>query len=339
MHRGTVLPLLISACLLACSSAEPPSDTTGCAVGDNGEPFELRCTGLYSNWSLRTISPGVQPYAPGIPLWSDGAVKSRWLYLPPGTTIDTSDMNKWIFPVGTKLWKQFVVGGQVIETRLLWKTATGWYPTTYRWSTDQTETTELITGDNDAGGLGYEVPTQFECEYCHQGQKDYVLGFSALSLSHPDATGLTMDVLTAQRLLTDPPATPIVVPGSPLDQQALGILHINCGTVCHNEDYGSAYYTGLWMRLDVGHLGSVQATNSWITGVNQMTEIFDEPGITYRIAAGDPDASCVYYRMAQRSNDNDNAMPPIDSHVVDEAGLQVIGAWIDSLDAGVASVD
>jgi hypothetical protein len=326
---------LLSASLPACGNTESRvdgSDTTGCATGDQGEPYELRCTGLYSDWSSKTIAPDVRPYAPGIALWSDGAVKTRWIWLPPGTQIDTSDMDEWVFPVGTKLWKQFVVAGKLVETRLLWKQSIGWYRTTYRWSSDGRDTTELVTGDFDAEGLGYEVPSQTQCDECHAGQKDGVLGFSAISLSHPNATGLTLDALTKEGLITATPARPIVVPGSVLDQGALGFLHINCGIVCHNKDYGAAYYTGFFMQLEVAHLESVQSTDTWITGVNQATEQFSAPGIVARIAPGNPSGSCAYYRMSKR--DSFSAMPPIDSHVVDEAGLSVIGAWIDSLHSG-----
>jgi hypothetical protein len=329
-----LLAALFSA-LPACASPEAPKvedpDTTGCATGDRGEPYELRCTGLYSDWPSRRVAPDVRPYAPGSTFWSDGAVKSRWIYLPPGTTIDTSDMDEWAFPVGTKLWKQFEVDGKLVETRFLWKQPTGWYRTTYRWSSDRQDTTELVTGQLDAEGLGYEVPAREQCDECHSGQKDGVLGFSAIALSDPNATGLTLDALAREGLITAAPAAPIVLPGSTLDRSALGYLHVNCGLACHNE-YGPAYFTGFFMQLEVGRLQSVQSTDTWITGVNQPLKSFNAPGFVERIAAGNSGESAAHYRMGQR--DNLSAMPPIDSHVVDEAGLSLVGAWIDSLDAG-----
>jgi hypothetical protein len=330
---------LLPASLLACGSAgsrAENSDTAGCATGDQGEPYELRCTGLYSDWASKTVAPGVRPYAPGVALWSDGAVKSRWIYLPPGTTIDTSDMDEWVFPVGTKLWKQFVVAGNLMETRMLWKRPAGWYRTTYRWSSDGQDTTELVTGELDAEGLGYyDVPTQKQCDECHAGQKDGVLGFSAISLSDPNATGLTLDVLAREGLVTAAPASPVVIPGSALDRGALEYLHINCGIACHNKDYGAASDTGFFMQLEVAQLESVQATDTWVTGVNQPSA-FSPPGVVARIAPGNPSGSCIHYRMSQRNSPS--AMPPVGSNVVDEAGLSIVGAWIESLDAG-AGVD
>ena len=93
----------------------------GCPT-DGAIPDDLSCTGLYGDWATKTIAPEAVAYTPGLVFWSDGAVKSRWIYLPPGGVIDTTDMDNWVFPVGTKIWKQFALGGQIVETRLIWKT-------------------------------------------------------------------------------------------------------------------------------------------------------------------------------------------------------------------------
>ena len=42
-------------------------------------------------------------FLPRWQLWSDEAVKRRWIWLPPGSTIDTTNMDHWKFPVGTKV--------------------------------------------------------------------------------------------------------------------------------------------------------------------------------------------------------------------------------------------
>ena len=53
-------------------------------------PQHLRDTGLYAE--------GVLAFSPQYPLWSDGAVKNRWIYLPPGTSIDATQPDAWEFP-------------------------------------------------------------------------------------------------------------------------------------------------------------------------------------------------------------------------------------------------
>jgi hypothetical protein len=311
------------------------SGTTGCVLGIFGEPTELRCTGLYANWPSRTIAGDVTEYDPGLHLWSDGAVKTRWVQLPAGQPIDTSNMDEWVFPVGTKFWKQFVLGGKLIETRLLWKQPGGWYRTTYRWTDDESNAVELIVGQQNADGNGYEVPTQLGCFPCHNGRKDIILGFEAVSLSSPGASGVTMASLIADRRITVPPTSPLVIPGDPVAAAALGYLHANCGTGCHNAGSGLANFTGFHMRLDVATLGSVEATDAWKTGMNVPTLVFPIPGVakTYRIKACDASSSAVHYRMSHLDNVDGagpfTQMPPFDSHKINDAGVATIEAWIN----------
>src|SRR5687767_11906636 len=81
----------------------------------------LAGTGLCLDAGCMQISPNVREYEPRFGLWADGATKRRWLYLPPGTTIDTSDMSYWVFPIGTKVWKEFARDGTRVETRYIEK--------------------------------------------------------------------------------------------------------------------------------------------------------------------------------------------------------------------------
>lgn len=318
-----------------------------CGAEDAGEPMDLGCTGLYSDWSSLTVASDVRPYAPGYVLWSDGAEKQRWIRLPPGTQIDTSDMDQWNFPVGTKLWKQFSLGGHRVETRFLWKRAPGaWLYTTYAWSGDESSATELTTGLRGWNGTSYEIPAQWQCQDCHAGRIDFVLGFEAVSLAAPAATGLTMAELVSEKLLTQPPAAPLVVPGNATESAALGWLHANCGTSCHN-DTSWACVTTLWMRLKVGELASVRTTDTWNTAVGQplvlLNDGFMPPWPMLRITPGDPMDSAVWYRPSVRDTDptQQNQMPPIDSHVVSDAGVALLSAWIASMpaDAGASPTD
>src|SRR5262245_41272255 len=80
-------------------------------------PARLSQTGLYADIGAKALSPDVRGFNPQYPLWSDGLQKSRWIHLPPGTKIDTSDPDRFIFPRGTKLWKEFRANGRLVETR------------------------------------------------------------------------------------------------------------------------------------------------------------------------------------------------------------------------------
>jgi hypothetical protein len=308
-----------------------------CTLGSAGEPLDLRCTGLYSNWASRTIASDVRQYDPGLHLWSDGANKTRWIYLPPGTKIDTSNMDQWMFPVGTKVWKEFDVGGARIETRLLWKKPSGgWYLTTYAWSSDQSTATELTTGKLAADGASFEIPAQSACYDCHNGRYDAVLGFEAVALSTGQASGVTMATLAAANLLTDPPAKPITIPGDATAVAALGYLHMNCGIPCHNPDSGGASGTGLFMRLDVATLASVTTTPTWTTGMG-VSSFFAVPGVTSPQIFNpcNPDSSSAYYRMNHRDGVDGTPggvqMPPEITHEVDTTGVATIAAWLAGL--------
>ena len=87
-------------------------------------PERLSQTGLYADIAAKQIAPGVLSFSPQYPLWSDGARKQRWIALPPGTSVDASDSDAWVFPVGTRLWKEFAFDRR-IETRFLELTAAG----------------------------------------------------------------------------------------------------------------------------------------------------------------------------------------------------------------------
>lgn len=318
------------------SGAEPDASVpTDCPLGPGGESTDLRCSGLYVDWAAKAIATGVRQYDPGLHLWSDGASKTRWIYLPPGTQIDSSNMDQWTFPNGTKIWKEFDLDSARVETRLLWKRANGtWYLTTYRWSADESTAPELTTGEMNVGGSTYQIPAQSDCSACHAGRWDMVLGFDAIALSTTAATGVTMATLKADNLLTAPPATPLTIPGDAETAAALGYLHVNCGSPCHNSDGGQAGSSGLLMRLNAAALGSVAATDTWTTGMG-VNSSFTIPGVTNAevFAPCDPSSSAAYYRMSVRDGvdgiGTQQQMPPIITHEPDTAGLATIAAWLN----------
>ncbi len=162
-QRRLVLLVLSAAALgLSCSnkSSPPPAATDGCVQPDTGLPTDVFCTGLYATHD-GTVSPDVLPYTPGVTLWSDGAEKRRFLYLPPSTTIDTSNLDTWKFPVGTKAWKEFRVDGVLVETRLFWKrTPTSWDSGTYIWDATGATATLNTAPKGVILPSGYEIPTQ-----------------------------------------------------------------------------------------------------------------------------------------------------------------------------------
>ncbi len=70
-------------------------------------PGWLSQTGLYADIDGDVVTEAAIGFEPQFPLWTDGAKKRRWLLLPEGAQVDTSDPNAWVFPVGTQLFKEF----------------------------------------------------------------------------------------------------------------------------------------------------------------------------------------------------------------------------------------
>ena len=315
----------------------------------NALPNDLRCTGLYSDWDAKTVATAVRPYTPGYVLWSDGAVKTRFIYLPPGATIDSTDMDDWVFPVGTKVWKEFRLGTQRIETRLFAKIAApvgqaSWMWTTYRWSVDESTATKLDGGETDVVGGNtstYEVPSHNQCTQCHGGRKDLILGFDAIGLGASGAAGVTLATLAGQGFLSTAPPAALLIPEDSSGQArpALGWLHANCGAACHNPSGGAlAKGTGLFLKVSATQIITgngathVEDLTSYKTAVNVVPQMQNFASQGYlRIKPGDASKSLIPVLDGSRNVSGVPQMPPIISHMVDTTGVAAVSGWINAM--------
>lgn len=304
-------------------------------------PAELRDTGLYSDWTSKTIHPDNLPFSPQYPLWTDGATKNRWIYLPPGSFIDASDPDEWQFPVGTRLWKEFRFGRRA-ETRFIEHTAEGWRYAAYTWNDDESEaplapergvarTVEI------RDGVRHAIPSRFDCKACHEASPTRVLGFSALQLStdrdplapHAEplpAGAVDLAALVASGGLRGLPAhvtsAPRIDAATPTARAALGYLHSNCGS-CHTNSGELAS-----LEFSLRYLLAPAPRDPVATAVDRPSRFVFEPlgPDAVRIRPGDPDASVLVARMATRHPIRQ--MPPLGSQLVDEASLALIKRWI-----------
>lgn len=312
-------------------------------AGDAGPfvgPAHLVDTGLYSDFASRTLAPGIITYEPRYPLWSDGLEKKRYLLLPPNTKIDTSLMDEWAFPIGTKVWKEFDLDGGAIETRLLWKIADSqWWEVAYAWTSDGTDAVSAPDGGIDALGTTHDIPSQLDCNACHANVRDVLIGVSAIQLGASDGDG-TLAKLAEAGVLSNPPSGPFDVPGSGATKDALGYLHGNCGH-CHNSDYADPklqQQTPMRLRLSVNdttpEMAAVYSTATCLV----MKHTIPPNNVVYALVPGQPDWSGIPVRMGRRDSFE---MPPNCTEVVDDAGVATVRAWIASLDGscGDASVD
>ena len=309
-----------------CADAGVPSST-------------LECAGLYSDFASKTLAKSARAFSPAIPFWSDGAGKERWIELPAGTKIDATNPNEWVFPVGTKLFKQFTYGGRRVETRLFQKvTATYWVHAAYAWNSTETAT-HLSFGESvpvDGDGGTWVIPTPSDCDSCHRGRNDRVLGFEQVNMGLPAATGLTLEELVAQDLIAPAPArTNLVIgDGTGLDAPALGWLHVNCGVTCHNgNENAQGFGAKMLLRLDPATLdGTPPDPATWdplrtTIGVPCISgSVAGQP----RIVRGSPSSSVIVQLVSERGT---LQMPPIATRAVDVADVAVVSEWIRALGA------
>jgi hypothetical protein len=323
----------------AAAAIDAPATPDGPSP-DAGPPQTLADTGLCADAACTQINPGIRAYTPRWALWSDAASKRRWIYLPPGTQIDTTDMNWWHFPQGTKLWKEFSLGTTKLETRMYWKqgpTDNDWYQVSFVWNAAQDMAIAAPTGAQDINGTDHDAPARSDCRKCHERTPGRILGFSALQLDAPAATGeIALDDLVSQGLLSKPPTKPASGPYFPLwpdataqDAAALGYLHANCGH-CHNEGSDVFNICPRVFHLDVAQLGSVHSTSTYITTIKQTPSI-TIAGYPYVVAPGAPDQSALYFHFT--TTDPTERMPPLATEHVDPTGMQILHDWIAQIPA------
>ncbi len=289
-------------------------------------PATLRDTGLYSDWDNEVLATGVSEFQPKYVLWTDGATKRRWVYIPSGGQIDTTNMDYWELPVGTKLWKEFSRDGMRIETRLLQKNgADDWFMMAYAWNDTQDEAVAVEDGVNNAMGTNHDIPNTSDCNNCHGKIGDVALGFSALQLSHSNG-GLNIDdLITAGSFTTDPPSGGYTIPGDGTIEPVLGYLHANCGG-CHHETSPLLAAVPMVLRVNSDD-NSVNQTGTYSTAVC-ATPTLNVGGATHIVNPSDPATSALRIRMNLRTPQQ---MPPVGTEDVDTTGLAAVDAWINSL--------
>jgi hypothetical protein len=265
-------------------------------------------------------------------------------------------MDAWKFPVGTKVWKEFRFGGKLVETRLMWKrSATSWEVGTYIWNDANTSATLNTATKGTVLPSGYEIPTVKDCDKCHHGGSDKILGLEAVAMGLPTAEGATLSSLAQRGLLSHPPrVTTAKLPEDATGKAAaaLGYLHVNCGMACHSTR-GIGQETNLVLRVrasevwsasdmgmdptasDAGAAHTYPYDASQTDAVKAMLNTKPKTGAIAakfpdqaRVTPGAHDQSLVWTLSHRRDF---YQMPPLVSHVIDESGAQTLADWIDAL--------
>jgi len=266
----------------------------------------------------------VMGYTLATPLFSDYADKDRFIYVPAGQQARHTGDGLIDFPVGSALIKTFSYPGQVLETRVLLKRASGWVALPYVWEGDDAV---LRRGGKrmevQAAGrtISYAVPNQNQCKECHQSAAAIEpIGPKARNLGAAQLSGLVK-----AGLLDRAPAGYALPrwddPKAPVADRARAYLDVNCGH-CHSRA-GIANNSGLyltWEEADPVARG---------LGKRPVAAGRGSGGLEVAIEPGAPDRSILLYRM--QSTEPGVAMPELGRSLVHDEGVALVRDYIAAL--------
>jgi hypothetical protein len=311
-----------------------------CAIPEDAPPATLAATGCYADVAGHRLAPQLIPFEISSPLWSDGALKRRFLLIPDGQTVGWTDAGALTMPVGTLLVKEFWLEQSFgepasrfpIETRFLVKRCEEgqcvepWQGYSYRWNQDGTEAALIDPGSADertdwtvTDASGTEVththiyPARLNCTRCHNAPSGRVLGLQAIQLDRPVRYGEIvagqLETLTAIGVLAGAGGAEVARLPSSLDPsydyqaRSRAYYHVNCAQ-CHLPG-------GERPTIDFRFQAPLAAGN-----------------ICDRLTPGDGTGSTLYVRDATRGA---GQMPPLATDVPDSYQLATTAAWIDGM--------
>jgi uncharacterized repeat protein (TIGR03806 family) len=302
--------------------------------GPSSFPTRLSETGCVDPDDPREPAEGVFPFEPISPLWSDGAEKARFVWIPARRRIEVADDGDFELPVGSVLIKHFGYEGRLHETRLLIRHESGWQGYSYEWNDEQTDATLLDVGRAVTleSGVRWDYPSRSQCNACHTAAARTVLGLELRQLA-PD----TLESLFAVDLFPPEYARPEDLPGhaaaAPLvdplgeegdaEERARSYLHANCAG-CHRP--GGAGRGSFDLRSDVPF-----AETGLCDALPEEGTLYLPNGDELRLVVpGEPDLSILYLRPATLRQFR---MPPLGTGIVDDEGLDVLREWIEGIEA------
>lgn len=304
---------------------------------------------------LKNLTPsyGVIPYKPTSELFSEYALKKRFIWLPSGTKATyNGDGNILNLPVGAALIKVFYYDNvqpnnttQIIETRIMIRKQLGWIFAEYIWNPQQTEafletdqTTRTISWkdeNNIIQTVDYKTPiVDADCFRCHGNVtsfKNNPIGIKPQNLnsnySYNEGSKNQLSKLIEFGYLENNLPSTIVSTVNykdaslPINLRVRSYFDANCAH-CHIND-GDASHLALRFAFN-------ETTDPVKMGVGVNAEHF-VPGFTGRIVVpNNINQSILYYRVNTHT-DTFYIMPPLGRSVTHNEGVQLISDWINSL--------
>ena len=346
LRRATARRALAGAMCLFALPAHAVSDD---AIMADKPPRLLSEFGFFADMATRAPAEGLLPFAPATPLFSDGAVKERLIYVPEGKAARYFADEAFDFPTGSVLVKSFAFptpegGLRAIETRVMLKHEDGWQTWAYLWNGEGSEAELKIAGArvgiDTVDGAGkpvsftYSVPNRNQCKGCHDMAGEIVpLGpkarnlNSAFAFSDGEANQLARwrerGILDGLPDLGEVDAVPVAGDEeAPLGARARAWLDVNCAH-CHRRE-GPASNSGLFLTWGEPYGPSLGIGKRPVAaGRGSGDRHFD-------IVPGEPDASILLYRV--ESTEPGVMMPELGRVLEDAEASRLLRDWIASLD-------
>jgi hypothetical protein len=324
-------------------------------------PLLLSETGAFANTPNRTPAAGLIPYTPNTPLWSDNALKTRYLGVPnnatpitPAQQIGFAPTGQWTFQSGTVFVKSFdlvvnttnsSIPARRLETRLLVRDTNGAvYGATYKWLPDNSDAqlltsslTEAILVTNATGVVtqNWYYPSPQDCLTCHTAVAGYVLGLNTRQLNGTNtypATGVADNQLrTLNRLgMFNPAFDEAAIPGY---EQLYSVTNPNVPLVQRARSYLDANCAqchqpgGTGITFDARYDTPLSSQN-----ISNYPAVFSLGTDNAKvIAPNDVWRSMIYARM--NTVNPAIKMPNLARNLIDSNAVQTFAAWINSMGA------
>lgn len=350
-----LLPMTIF--MVACKNESASTETKVAVleeeVADGIFPYKRLSTYGFFSGELKELNPveKVVFYKPASSLFTDYALKSRFIFFPEGekATLTSNTLN---FPQGTVLIKNFYYPAdfrkpesekRIIETRLLINSEKGWEAFPYLWNESQTDAILKVVGgeievsftdyDGKDQVINYIVPNKNQCKTCHNKSESLApIGVKVQHLNNEiEYTSGKANQLAYWTDLgnlegfegekSHPAMSNYEDKNLPLDERAMAYLDINCSH-CHSAE-GPASTSGLFLTYD--------QTDPLKLGVNKIPVAAGNGAGTFDfdIVPGKADESIITHRM--NSTEVGIAMPELGRTTVHKEGVQLIKDWINSM--------
>jgi hypothetical protein len=305
---------------------------------DAALPRTLSGVGAFANVAALQPVSGLVAYDVNTPFWSDGASKSRWIGLPAGRHFQFMAEGEWMFPAGTVLVKHFELPRKEsdpdgprtrLETRVLVCDGEGGaYGACYKWRKDGSDADLVTEPLNAAAAQSWYFPGVSDCRTCHTSVSGGVLGVKTRQINRPFGASKENQLTAWRRKGFFGPATPPMDTdrlaklsplddvSRPIEDRARSFLDVNCA-YCHRPG-------GVAGNFDARYDTPPDRQNL-IGGAVLIDLGIDRARV---IAPHDVWRSLALVRV---STSDLTRMPPLAHQKVDERGVSVLRAWIESL--------